>query len=553
MKAFLWVLRRVRRRVPALVLMTVSNVASSVLGVLFALATKNVINSAISASRDALVHAILVQTAIILGMLLALTVSRYLQSRLTADLERDWRELLTREILHGEYARLAEFHTGELLNRMNNDVRAVNDGLLGLLPGAAGIVTRLVAVIAVLFALQPLFTGLFLLLGALVALSTGFARRYLRRLNKAVSASDGKVSGFLQESFEKLLLVQAMNLEDEVERRNGALMAERYRLQGKKRAVTLTANTCISCLGYFSGFAALIWCSFGLAAGTVTFGELTAVMQLVAQLQAPFVNLSGLLPKYIAMTASAERLMELEAVCRQRIPALENGPAVAYTDVQAICGRDLVFSYGRGQVLEKSSFSLPKGCFAVITGPSGIGKSTLLKLLLGIFAPLEGQLCLDCGDSKVPVSRNTRPLFAYVPQGNLLFSGTLRENLLLTRPDATEEQLRQALHISCMEDFLDQLPQGLETVLGENAHGLSEGQAQRLSIARAVLGGAPILLLDEVTSALDAATEETVLQRLRQLPGKTCIVVTHRPAAMALADWQLEIDPHGITCQKLNH
>ena len=147
-----------------------------------------------------------------------------------------------------------------------------------------------------------------------------------------------------------------------------------------------------------------------------------------------------------------------------------------------------------------------------------------------------------------PLSGSTRKLFAYVPQGNLLFSGTLRENLLLVKPDATEAEVEQAVYLSCMDAYLPQLPQGLETVLGENAHGLSEGQAQRLAIARAVLGGAPILLLDEVTSALDAETERTVLQRLRRLPDRTCIAVTHRPAALELADWKLQVDERGIRC-----
>jgi ATP-binding cassette subfamily B protein len=242
-------------------------------------------------------------------------------------------------------------------------------------------------------------------------------------------------------------------------------------------------------------------------------------------------------------------MMELEEACRkQRTP---DGTSVAYEDVTAICARKLTFSYGRDQVLDQSGFLLPIGAFAVITGPSGIGKSTLLKLMLGIFPPLSGELYLDTKKGQVAISESTRELFAYVPQGNLLFSGTLRENLLLTNPHATDAQIAEAVYVSGMDGFLSQLPEGLETVLGENAHGLSEGQAQRLSIARAVLGGAPILLLDECTSALDARTEEEVLRRLRALPGRTCIAVTHRPAAMALADWHLMVEGGGIICNKL--
>ena len=202
-------------------------------------------------------------------------------------------------------------------------------------------------------------------------------------------------------------------------------------------------------------------------------------------------------------------------------------------------------------MLNPSTFRLPKGTFVAVTGPSGIGKSTLLKLMLGIFQPLSGKLCLETinGQQKT-LDRTTRRLFAYVPQGNLLFSGTLRDNLLLTQPQADEEQIKNAIYVSCMDRFLHQLPDGLDTMLGENAYGLSEGQAQRLAIARAVLGGAPILLLDECTSALDAETEQQVLQRLSEMPGKTCIAVTHRTAALTIADLQLEVEDGVIRCNK---
>lgn len=546
-----WVWQRIHKRLPAMILMTAAYVGFALFSVAFALGTKGVINSAISGTQEQLIQAALTQCAIILGILVCLTIYRYLHSKLHAQLDRDWKRELTHRLLRGNYATISEFHSGELLNRMNNDVRAVNEGVLDVVPSLLNMVTKLGAVVLVLFSMEPVFTGVLIMLGLVVGMTTGLARRYLRELNKAVSASEGRVSGFFQETFEKLMLVQAMHVEREVERRGDIHMNERYGLQKKRWMITLTANSCISVLGYVSGFAALVWCSVKLFQGTMTFGELTAVTQLVNQLQTPFVNLSGIFPKYVAMTAAAERLMELEKACEKPENAEKSTESVPYEKIRAIRADKLSFSYGRDQVLEKSSFCLPKGAFAVVTGPSGIGKSTLLKLLLGIFPPVGGNLCLDCENGSVPVSEATRELFAYVPQGNLLFSGTLRENLLLTNPQATEEEIQRAVYISCMDAFLPQLPEGLETMLGENAHGLSEGQAQRLSIARAILGGAPILLLDECTSALDAQTEETVLRRIRSLKGKTCIVVTHRPAAIGLADWQLMVDHGGITCRKI--
>ena len=217
----------------------------------------------------------------------------------------------------------------------------------------------------------------------------------------------------------------------------------------------------------------------------------------------------------------------------------------------AICAEELCFSYDRDVLMDRVSLRLPKGCFAVITGSSGIGKSTLLKLLLGIFRAESGSLYLDMGDKQMAVDRSTRRLFAYVPQGNLLFSGTIRENLTITKPDATNEELSVAMYVSAMDEFLSHLPKGVDTVIGESGAGLSEGQAQRLAIARAILGGAPILLLDECTSALDEETERLVLRRLAQLPNRTCIAVTQGPAALELCDLQLHMQEGCVSiCSK---
>ena len=540
----LWLLGKVRRRIPALLLMTGANVAVAFLGVMFALGTKNVINSAVSGDRGALLRAIVVQLGIILTLLACSALCRYVSAKLSAELDRDWKRMLSHRIFHSEYASISSFHTAELLNRMNSDVHQVNDGLLSILPGLSAMVTKLVAAVAVLLAMAPRLTVLLGLVGIAAVLVTGVVRRFLKNMNKAISASNGKVSGFYQEAFEKLLLVQAMNVEQEVERRGEQVMAERFRLQKKRMAVSVTANSCVGAMGLLCGFLALSWCAFGLAAGTMSFGELTAVMQLVSQLQTPFVNLSGVLPKYIATVASCERLMELEEAC---CTTEEPGSCAPYEAVEAVCARNLHFSYDRDKVLDDCGFTIPKGSFTVLTGPSGAGKSTVLKLLLRIFRPEAGELYWQCGGEQKPLTLADRALFAYVPQGNLLFSGTLRENLLLTQPQAGEAELQRAVRLSCLDAVVEAMPEGLETRLGENAHGLSEGQAQRLSIARAILSDAPVILLDEATSALDAETEAQVLRNLRSIPGKTCIAVTHRPAALELADLQLQVADGTIT------
>ena len=543
----LWTLQKIRRRIPAVILLTATQMGSALLAVVFALGSRNVIDSAVSGDVLLFQNACVRQALIIGGLVTLMALSRHLRDRLGMDLERDWKRQLFHRLLCGDYTAVASYHSAELLNRLNNDVTRVNDGLLSLIPGTAAMAARLAGALAVLGVLDGRFTLLALLLGAAVIGATALMRRRLKALNRQVSEHDGRVSALLQEGMEKLLMIQAMDVSRELERRADSLMDDRYRVQRKRKNVSLVTGTGVAVLSYGMAFLALGWCSWQMLQGRMTFGALTAVIQLVGQLQGPVFNLSGVMPQYAAMTASAERLMELEAI-PEEAPAMADIPEAVYSKMDSLCAEDLSFSYDREKILDKAAFSLPRGCFAAITGASGIGKSTILKLLLGIFPPEEGSLFLRCADEKIPLDRSARGLFAYVPQGNLLLSGTLRENLTIVRPDATDAQIQQALHVSAMEEFLPQLPNGLDTQLGESGAGLSEGQAQRLAIARAVLGGAPILLLDECTSALDARTEQTVLERLKALPDRTCIAVTHRPAALALCDLRLEVADGKIHC-----
>ena len=537
--AVLWIARRIKKRLPILCLMTLSHIANALLIVAFSLGSSRVIDAAVSGDTPSFIKACVLQASIILGILLTLTFNRSMRDKLDARLDMDWKKKLLHGMLHGDYAEVSAFHSGELLNRLNNDVRTINNSILTTLPNLASMLTKLIAAIAVLVALEPLFSLIVLAAGIIVILVTAVMRKHLKGLHKSVSSHDGKVSGFLQETLENLLMVQSLDVANEMENRSGKLMQDRFTVQMKRKNISLAANTCVSIMAYGAGFGALVWCSGGLLQGTMSFGTLTAITQLVAHLQAPFVNLSGIIPQYIAMTAAAERLMELEELSGEP-PISTDDPQEVYGRMTGIGAESLCFAYDRDRVFDGADFLLPKGQFGVIVGHSGIGKSTLLKLMLGIFHPQEGQLYAATKDGPLVLDRSTRRLFAYVPQGNLLISGTLRENLLLTRPDATEAEIQEAIHISAMDDFLPSLPMGLDTVLGESAAGLSEGQAQRLSIARAILSQAPVLLLDEATSALDADTEVLVLKRLRDT-GKTCIAVTHRPAAIAISDWKLEV------------
>lgn len=538
---FFWLVGKLKREIPAFLILIAGQVCVAILTVQTALGARRIIDCATGgAGQQALVRAIVIQAALIVGILFSLYLQRTVSQRLNIHLERKWKRELLHHLLGGEYAEVSSFHSAELLNRMNNDVNTVDEALLSVIPGVTGMITKLVASIYVLAVLEPRFTMVLLAVGAVLVAGTAIARKRLKDLHKRLSESNGAVMSFLQEAMEKLLMVQSMGLGGQMEKRAETVFDKRVCLQNKRRRVRDAANLCISILMYGAGFFATVWCSVRLFQGTMSFGSLTAVTQLATQIQSPLINITGFLPQIFTLSGSAERLKELYDL-PLRSQEGKTDAAQAYEKMQAICGENICYSYGEEnrRVLDNMSFSIEKGVFAVLTGESGIGKSTLLKLLLGVNRPSSGELFLQTADGRLPLTELADRFFSFVPQGNLLLSGTVRDNLLLTNPDATDEQLRQAVYISTMDAFVPQLPQGLDTVLGENGYGLSEGQAQRLAIARAILRDAPVLLLDEATSALDAETEQKVLTRLRALKGKTCIVVTHRPAAIALCDKQI--------------
>ncbi len=536
----LWALHMLRHRLAGLVFLMISETAGSILSVMYALGFKEVINSAVKGDLPAFRAACFAQAAIISGHILAMFFSRHLRDLLTAEMDRDWKKKLFHVLLHGQYKDVAVYHTGELINRLNNDVRILDDGLLNVLPGFVSMIVKVVSIMVVMFAWVPALAAVLTVLGLLMVVGTGLVRKRIGNLHKRVSESEGKVGGFLQEALEKLFVVQAMDISEEMERRSGLLLKERFRLQKKRKNVFLAANTLIGFLTNAGRFGALLWGAVGIIQGTFSYGELTAILQLVNQLQSPLVSASGILTKYTAMSAAAERLMELSSLSQEQ-DSEDLNVEQTYLQMTELRGENVTFSYDQDPVIVESTFSIPKGSFTVITGSSGNGKSTLLKLVLGIYEPEQGSVSVCTEENRITLGRHTRSLFAYVPQGNLLFSGTLRENLLLTNRDASDTQIQEAVYVSAVDQFLDQLPDGLDTVLGENGAGLSEGQAQRVAIARAILTGAPILLLDEATSALDAETELTVLGRIEALKGRTCIAVTHRPAALGMADWQLSV------------
>ncbi len=544
-----WVYAKIRHRVPRLALKILLIGSISISSVFTALITKNVVNCAIAGNREGLIRSAVTLICLALYQVIGNVLSQYLHTNLQEDMERDFKRSILHTVLRTDYSAIAGHHSGDLIQRLDGDAACVYGAVNTMTTSLVTIVVSLLGAFSALLQLTPVFTILFVVCGLLALAMAYFMRQVLKRLSKESSAASGRVSGFLHESISKLMVIQALDMAREVENRTDRVLDDRWVVRKKQRNMSLLSRSGISVLSSAGYMVTLLWCAWQLLSGAITAGDVTAITALVGTLQSSVVSLPMLLPQMMTVSAACDRIMELEALPRQADPDPKKARAM-YDTMTGFTADHLTFAYDRDPIMTDVSLTVPKGGLTVIVGQSGIGKSTLLKLLLGLYRPQSGSLTVDTPDGPIPVDRATRSMFSYAPQGNFLLSGTILENLTITNPQATESEIRDALHASALDDYIDTLPLGLQTVLMENGAGLSEGQAQRLSLARAIISGAPVLLLDEVTSALDAATEATVLQRITSLPGRTCIAVTHRPAALALATTVIEVTENGMTIQK---
>lgn len=558
-----WLNQHIHKRIPALILLMIIQIIGSVFSVLLSLVIQSIIDNATAGNHTLFLYSSVAMLVVIIIQIASSTYSLHLQEIISADLEKDFKHDLMHSILNSDFSAISKYHSGDLLQRLNGDVSSVVSSIIAVTSSAVSLGSGLIAALVVLLKLDPLFTIFIFLLSLVLAFLTLVVQQHMKELHKKVSAASGKVSGFFQEVIEKLLIVQALDVTEEIEDRSNVMLEERWQIQRRRKNVSLTMNLGASVLGYVATFITMVWCANKLLNGEITFGTLTAMTTLVSHLQGPLLLLPTLIPKLVTIFASVERLMEIDEIDKQDQKLIQDEDEL-YEDLIEIQAKELTFSYNgnvfeggenieeRKAVFHKDNFSIPKNGLTVITGPSGIGKSTLLKLFLGIYVPDSGELLLKMKDENtIPLSRATRALFSYAPQGNLLLSGSIKENILLSNEKATENELQEAIYVSCMDKYVSELPNGLNTILGENGTGLSEGQMQRISLARAVISQAPILLLDEVTSSLDSETEKKVLQRICALKNRTCIAVTHRPAILEMADWELKIANDKAELRKL--
>ncbi len=522
-------------------LLVLLNSAISISAVAFALVLREAIDGAVSGNKMVFLKFVIILGLIMVGQIAARGVIRFLDEYVRSGMENVIKTRLYETILSRKYSAITAFHTGELLNRITNDAVVVADGFVQIIPGIIAMLVKLAGAAAVLFVLDYRFSIIFFAGGGLVLIFTTLFRRVMKKLHKDVQAADGVLRSYLSENLGSLMVLKTFGAERKSIDTSKQYMDKHRFMRMKRNRFSNICNVGFGLVmngGYIFG---LCWCSFGILHGSITYGTLSAVLQLVDQLWAPLANMTGYLPKFYGMLSSAERCMELETLEEEHVESQFSRDYCRelYKDMTAIECKNITFRYEDDIILENADISIGKGELITIMGNSGAGKSTLLKLLLAIYEPEKGTLEIKTEKESYALTERYRKMFAYVPQGNFLMSGNVTSAIASlddTSADVDMDKVKAVAHIACADTFVEKLEHGYDTLIGERGMGISEGQAQRLAIARALYTDAPVLLLDEATSALDEQIEKKVLKNIRELTDKTVVIVSHRKAVLEVCD-----------------
>ncbi len=532
--------------------------------VFYALILRNIIDCA--AEKDSHGFVFFLAGIILLTTLQILlrAVERHTEELARSIYENILKGRLFSNLLKKEYASVTATHSGEWINRLTSDTAVCANGLVEILPGTAGMLVKMCGALMMILALEPKFAYVLFPGGAVLILLTYAFRKVLKRLHKTIQEKDGRLRVFLQENLGSLLIVRSFSAEKQTEEEAERRMSEHKYARMKRNRFSNICNIGFAAAMNGMYLIGIAYGGYGIINGTVSYGTLMAILQLIGQIQSPFANITGYLPKFYAMTASAERLMEAENLADDSPNGVKSSNEIQkfYKEkFMSIEFENADFTYTppvredektkMSAVLKNISLEIRKGEYIAFTGHSGCGKSTLLKLMMCLYPLDSGERFLRA-EEKIPLTSEWHRLFAYVPQGNHLMSGTIREIVTFSDKNKMKDEIKinKALKIACADEFISDLESGIDTMLGERGTGLSEGQMQRIAVSRAIFSDNPILLLDEATSALDEKTERQLIENLRSMTDKTVIIVTHRPAALKICDKIYEFTDNGVEWRK---
>lgn len=501
------------------------------------LVTKNLINEVLGGKISAAAVALYVFLG--LSGIAVSALNRRLSAKISLRVNNEIRADVFGKFISTTWEEVSAFHSGDLLNRINGDVSTVADSVIGWIPSVTVKSAQFIGAIAIICYYDAAMALLSLISIPAAALISSLLLRKMRSYGTKIREAGSELMSFFEESLQNIQTVKAFGLSQSLDGRLAQLQKIYYDTSLEYNALSVKVTSGMSVLGLFVSYLCMGWCIFRLFTGAIDIGTMVLFIQLSSYLSSSISSLISSVPTVISATVSAGRIISVlnlpreeedESLAAREIADFGEAPEIEF--------RDVSFGYKNGgKVFSEVNLTVAPGEFAAFVGPSGGGKTTLLRLLLGLVKPQSGKATLSAKGKTAEISSVTRRIFTYVPQEKAMFSGTVAEMLRLFSPEATDEEINAALKAACAYDFVAALPEGINTHLGERGAGFSEGQNQRLAIARAVLRKAPVLLLDEATSALDLETERQVLENITALcRGKTLIVMTHRESVLPLCD-----------------
>lgn len=521
----------------------------SIVDVGMAVVSKNLIDMATSRQKDTLIIYAVLFIFIIISETVLEGVLTLIKTRNTEAVSNNMREKFFNNITQKEWREVSKYHSGDILTRMTSDISNIVNVFVNTIPNIVSLGVSLVASFITLLYFEPSLAVIAFILGPIsLAISRLYAGK-LKKFNLKIQQSEGKCRSFLQECIQNITIIKTFCLEKTSNKKIWGLQQEKYNLVMKRGKFTMISDSALY-FCYWIGYAiAFGWGVLGLFNGSATFGTLTAFIQLIGKIQGPFTGLAYSMPQLISASASIERLMEVENLedeIIRTVMADSNKIGIEFENVS-------LFYDKNKYVLKNISMKINSGEITALIGSSGQGKTTLIRLILSLLRPKEGKVYMTSENEKIEICASTRQLISYVPQGNTLFSGTIEENLRLGCNNASEKDIVEALKAAYAWDFVKELDNGIYTIIGERGVGISEGQAQRIAIARALLRKTPVIIFDEATSALDSDTEINVLNTIRSISlVRTCIIITHRPSALKFCHRILKLK-NGILSELSNY
>jgi ABC-type multidrug transport system fused ATPase/permease subunit len=534
-----WMIKRTRPFAGSLFLLFVLNVVIAVTGVGGTVVSKYIIDGATGSGPNITTSGIIVLILITAVSIAVGAFSSIISTHINEKYAFGIRSQVFDNILNGTWMKVSSFHSGDMLTRLTSDIDRVANGIASILPNFLFLIIRILIAFGVLFYYDRFLAVMALVVGPVgVILSLIFSGK-LHKYQTQLNATESSYRSFMQEAVEHIAVTKAFSRETVSHDRLLDFRDDRLRLILRRNKLSTAMNLCISVVfsaGYLIAFG---WGIYRLSTGSITYGTMTVFLSLVAQVQGPIMGLGSIIPQFITVLSSTGRVMEIDSIVEEeRLAETTPFPKAIGIRIQG-----LSFAYADEKVLDNLNIDIQPGETVGIVGYSGSGKTTLIRLILSLVSAQEGKLMFTGDNWEEEVSASARRFISYVPQGNTLFSGTIADNLRMGQPDADDLSVWKALEVADADDFVRALDEGINTRIGENGLGLSEGQAQRIAIARAVIRNAPILILDEATSALDASTEEKVLQRMCAAGLlKTCILITHRRTMLRFCVRALEIE-----------